>query len=168
MVPPSSSLSLTALLFLQVARVAAQLPLPSPPWLPPAPDFGAIPSSQSSTPNPHWSTLLGNGIYFYEAQRSGRLPDANRVSWRNDSCINDGQDVNLDLSGGYYDAGSACILHTSFSNLIIFRIRISSRPHYRSCVYFQCSPVCKYLLTTQIPEFLPHADLLGCNRSRPR
>lgn len=58
-------------------------------------------------PNPHWLTLLGNGLFFYEAQRSGRLPVTNRVSWRNDSCTNDGQDVNLDLSGGYYDAGSA-------------------------------------------------------------
>jgi hypothetical protein len=108
MVPPPSSLSLTILLFVQATRVVAQLPLPSPPWLPPSPSFGAIPSSGNSIPNPHWSTLLGNGLFFYEAQRSGRLPNTNRVSWRNDSCINDGQDVNLDLSGGYYDAGSAC------------------------------------------------------------
>ena len=102
--PPS--LSLAALLSLQVARVAAQLPLPTKPFLPPSPDFGAIPSTGSSFPNPHWSTLLGNSLFFYEAQRSGGLPGTNRVSWRNDSCINDGQDVDLDLSGGYYDAGS--------------------------------------------------------------
>ena len=108
MVFPSLSSSLfKILLSLQAARVAAQIALPTQPFLPPSPDFGATPSDGSSLPNPHWSTLLGNGLFFYEAQRSGRLPDTNRVSWRNDSCTNDGQDVHLDLSGGYYDAGSA-------------------------------------------------------------
>jgi hypothetical protein len=107
MVPTSPSLFLAALLLLQTARVAAQVPLPSPPWLPPFPDSGAVPSAGNSSPNPHWSTLLGNGLFFYEAQRSGKLPSTNRVSWRNDSCTNDGQDVGLDLTGGYYDAGSA-------------------------------------------------------------
>jgi len=108
MVFPSLSSSLfKILLSLQATRVAAQIALPTQPFLPPPPDFGATPSNGSSLPNPHWSTLLGNGLFFYEAQRSGRLPDTNRVSWRNDSCTNDGQDVQLDLSGGYYDAGSA-------------------------------------------------------------
>ena len=93
------------MLLLQAARVVAQLDLPDQPFLPPPPDFGAIPSLVTSLPNPHWSTLLGNGLFFYEAQRSGWLPDTNRVSWRNDSCMDDGQDVNLDLSGGYYDGG---------------------------------------------------------------
>lgn len=138
MVFPSSSFSLAALLFVQAAGVVAQLSLPSPPWLPPSPDYGAVPSSGNSAPNPHWSTLLGNGLYFYEAQRSGRLPDTNRVSWRNDSCINDGQDVNLDLGGGYYDAGSAC---QSFgcltSNIQPDSLQISSRLRYRLCVFYQ-------------------------------
>ena len=108
MAPPSSPLSLAALLLLQAVKAVAQVPLPSQPWLPPTPDFGAVPSAGNSIPNPHWSTLLGNGLFFYEAQRSGKLPSTNRVSWRNDSCINDGKDVNVDLTGGYYDAGSAC------------------------------------------------------------
>jgi endoglucanase len=85
--------------------VYAQLSLPSPPFSPPPATSGAQPSSQSSIPNPQWSTLLGNLLYFYEAQRSGRLPSTKRVSWRNDSAVNDGSDVSLDLSGGYYDAG---------------------------------------------------------------
>jgi len=85
--------------------VYAQLSLPSPPFLPPPATSGAQPSSQSSNPNPQWSTLLGNLLYFYEAQRSGHLPSTKRVSWRNDSAVNDGSDVGLDLSGGYYDAG---------------------------------------------------------------
>ncbi|KAL4241476.1 Endoglucanase [Abortiporus biennis] len=85
----------------------AQLSLPQPPYLPPNATFGSQASSDVSlgSVNPHWSSLLGNLLYFYEAQRSGKLPSSNRVSWRNDSALNDGQDAGLDLSGGYYDAG---------------------------------------------------------------
>ena len=81
----------------------AQLALPDPPWLPPTTSFGAQPSDNQ--PNPHWSTLLGDSLYFYEEQRSGKLPSTNRVPWRNDSALDDGKDVELDLTGGYYDAG---------------------------------------------------------------
>jgi endoglucanase len=90
--------------------VHAQLSLPSTPFLPPPATSGAQPSTQSSIPNSQWSTLLGNLLYFYEAQRSGHLPGTNRVSWRNDSALNDGSDVGLDLSGGYYDAGGMSLL----------------------------------------------------------
>ncbi|KAI0265157.1 family 9 glycosyl hydrolase [Gloeopeniophorella convolvens] len=114
---------MTALLALLLwAHVAlAQLSLPSPPWLPPAASSGAQPSAQGSTPNPQWSSLLGNLLYFYEAQRSGHLPSTNRVSWRNDSCVNDGSDVKLDLSGGYYDAGDyiKCTFPLTFSIMSI-------------------------------------------------
>jgi endoglucanase len=91
--------------------VRAQLSLPSPPFLPPSAASGEQPSTQGSIPNSQWSTLLGNLLYFYEAQRSGHLPTTNRVSWRNDSALNDGSDVGLDLSGGYYDAGGMQITH---------------------------------------------------------
>ena len=40
---------------------------------------------------------------FYEAQRSGDLPSDQRVTWRHDSAMGDGNDVGLDLKGGYYD-----------------------------------------------------------------
>lgn len=81
-----------------------QLSLPSPPILPPPAASGAV-SSTSNKPNTQWSTLLGNLIYFYEAQRSGKLPSTNRVTWRNSSALNDGSDIGKDLTGGYYDAG---------------------------------------------------------------
>ncbi|KAK7470799.1 hypothetical protein VKT23_002217 [Stygiomarasmius scandens] len=87
-----------------IQTTLSQLSLPEPPWLPPDASKGAEPSD-GGNPNPQWSTLLGNLLYFYEAQRSGTLPSTNRVSWRNDSCTSDGSDVGLDLSGGYYDAG---------------------------------------------------------------
>ncbi|KAI7854298.1 Six-hairpin glycosidase-like protein [Circinella umbellata] len=44
-------------------------------------------------------------MWFYEAQRSGHLPSTNRVSWRGDSGLEDGNDNKVDLVGGYYDAG---------------------------------------------------------------
>ncbi|KAI8987553.1 Six-hairpin glycosidase-like protein [Mycotypha africana] len=44
-------------------------------------------------------------LWFYEAQRSGKLPSNNRVPWRSDSALDDGKDNNVDLTGGYYDAG---------------------------------------------------------------
>ncbi|GBG86738.1 hypothetical protein CBR_g41804 [Chara braunii] len=48
---------------------------------------------------------LSKCLLFLEAQRSGKLPSTNRVSWRSHSGLLDGQDVGLDLTGGYYDAG---------------------------------------------------------------
>lgn len=97
------------LLLLLVAswQAFAQVPLPKPPFLPQNASAGASPSS-GGIPNPQWSSLLGNLLYFYEAQRSGKLPSAKRVKWRNDSALTDGQDVKLDLTGGYYDAGGMC------------------------------------------------------------
>ncbi|XP_064612033.1 endoglucanase E-4-like [Liolophura sinensis] len=66
-----------------------------------------------ATPHGHGSThekydygdVLGKSILFYEAQRSGKLPPNNRVSWRGDSALKDGSDVGHDLTGGWYDAG---------------------------------------------------------------
>lgn len=74
---------------------------------PPAASSGAV-SQQSNLTNgvnPQYADLLGNALWFYEAQRSGALPADNRVPWRNSSCENDGSLNNTDLSGGYYDAG---------------------------------------------------------------
>jgi len=53
----------------------------------------------------NYAEALQKAIYFYEAQRSGELPADNRVSWRGDSGMNDGADVGVDLTGGWYDAG---------------------------------------------------------------
>ncbi|HEX6469909.1 MAG TPA: glycoside hydrolase family 9 protein [Streptosporangiaceae bacterium] len=53
----------------------------------------------------NYAEALQKAIWFYDAQRSGRLPADNRVSWRGDSGLNDGKDVGVDLTGGFYDAG---------------------------------------------------------------
>ncbi|PRY01601.1 glycoside hydrolase family 9 protein [Allonocardiopsis opalescens] len=52
-----------------------------------------------------YGEALQKSIWFYDAQRSGALPDDNRVNWRGDSGLDDGADVGLDLTGGFYDAG---------------------------------------------------------------
>ncbi|KAL6632161.1 cellulase Cel9A precursor [Neocallimastix californiae] len=44
-------------------------------------------------------------LLFYEAQRSGKLPENNRIYWRFDSQLDAGADNGVDLTGGYYDAG---------------------------------------------------------------
>jgi len=53
----------------------------------------------------NYAEALQKSLYFYEAQRSGKLPATNRVYWRGDSALTDGADVGVDLTGGYYDAG---------------------------------------------------------------
>lgn len=53
----------------------------------------------------NYGEALQKSIMFYDLQRSGDLPDDFRCNWRGDSCLNDGKDAGLDLSGGFYDAG---------------------------------------------------------------
>lgn len=53
----------------------------------------------------NFAEVLQKSLRFYDAQRSGRLPDDFRLRWRADSGTNDGSDVGRDLSGGFYDAG---------------------------------------------------------------
>ncbi|PZD96207.1 endoglucanase [Paenibacillus sambharensis] len=53
----------------------------------------------------NYAEALQKSMFFYEAQRSGKLPENNRVSWRGDSGLQDGADVGHDLTGGWYDAG---------------------------------------------------------------
>jgi hypothetical protein len=53
----------------------------------------------------NYAEALQKSLYFYDVQRSGDLSADFRVSWRGDSAVNDGSDVGLDLSGGFYDAG---------------------------------------------------------------
>jgi hypothetical protein len=87
-------------------------PLPTePPVTPSQPSApGEFPSA-AHTPLPgiphtfNYAEALQKSLYFYDAQRSGPLPQNFRVSWRGDSGLQDGADVGVDLTGGYYDAG---------------------------------------------------------------
>ncbi|XP_073301810.1 endoglucanase 6-like [Primulina huaijiensis] len=52
-----------------------------------------------------YGQALTKSILFFEAQRSGYLPESQRVQWRGNSGLNDGKLNGVDLVGGYYDAG---------------------------------------------------------------
>ena len=53
----------------------------------------------------NYGEAMQKAIMFYEFQRSGKASADQRNNWRGDSGMNDGADVGLDLTGGYYDAG---------------------------------------------------------------
>ncbi|RWW20295.1 hypothetical protein GW17_00015596 [Ensete ventricosum] len=53
----------------------------------------------------NYADALAKSILFFEGQRSGKLPANQRVTWRGDSGLSDGSSCNVDLVGGYYDAG---------------------------------------------------------------
>ncbi|XP_060178402.1 endoglucanase 16 [Lycium barbarum] len=53
----------------------------------------------------NYQDALTKSIIFLEAQRSGKLPPKHRPLWRGDSALQDGKSANVDLVGGYYDAG---------------------------------------------------------------
>lgn len=59
----------------------------------------------SAAPAYNYAEALQKSMFFYQAQRSGDLPDDFPVSWRGDSGLTDGADVGKDLTGGWYDAG---------------------------------------------------------------
>ncbi len=66
----------------------------------------------------NYGEALQKSLFFYEAQQSGELPDWNRVSWRANSALQDGSDVGLDLTGGWYDAGD----HVKFGFPMAFSV----------------------------------------------
>ncbi|VVB09653.1 unnamed protein product [Arabis nemorensis] len=58
-----------------------------------------------------YSDALTKSILFFEGQRSGYLPKEQRMTWRRNSALNDGKNLNVDLVGGYYDAGDNIKFH---------------------------------------------------------
>lgn len=59
----------------------------------------------SAAANFNYGEALQKAIMFYEFQRSGKIPEDSRNNWRGDSGMTDGADHNIDLTGGWYDAG---------------------------------------------------------------
>ncbi|KAE8705084.1 Endoglucanase 12 [Hibiscus syriacus] len=66
---------------------------------------------QASPPPDNYTLALHKALMFFNAQRSGKHPKRNNVSWRGNSCLQDGKSdassTIKDLVGGYYDAGDA-------------------------------------------------------------
>ncbi|GAF05696.1 endoglucanase E-4 precursor [Saccharicrinis fermentans DSM 9555 = JCM 21142] len=61
--------------------------------------------SNSLVAQHNYGEVLQKSMFFYEAQQAGELSPNNRVTWRANAAIEDGSDVNLDLTGGWFDAG---------------------------------------------------------------
>lgn len=53
----------------------------------------------------NYAEALQKSLLFYDAQLSGPMPAWNRLDWKGHSALNDGLDVGVDLTGGWYDAG---------------------------------------------------------------
>ncbi|KVI11117.1 Glycoside hydrolase, family 9 [Cynara cardunculus var. scolymus] len=76
-----------------------------------------VPRHHKHPPPPdNYTVALSKALRFFNAQKSGKLPKHNNVSWRGNSCLNDGKSdksgaVLKDLVGGYYDAGDAIKFH---------------------------------------------------------
>ncbi|KAE9591563.1 putative cellulase [Lupinus albus] len=72
-----------------------------------------VPRNHHHQPPPDNYTLaLHKALIFFNAQKSGKLPKHNNVSWRGNSCMQDGKSSEVsssikDLVGGFYDAGDA-------------------------------------------------------------
>ncbi|MCO5570466.1 hypothetical protein L7F22_024188 [Adiantum nelumboides] len=58
-----------------------------------------------ATSNADYAEALEKSLLFLEAQRAGKLPSTQRVTWRGHSALQDGFAQGVDLTGGYYDAG---------------------------------------------------------------
>lgn len=65
-----------------------------------------------------YGAVLKLTYLFYEGQMSGKLPAWNRLlvgkpgGYKTSAHLNDGKDIEKDLSGGFYDAGGACAKRT--------------------------------------------------------
>ena len=66
---------------------------------------GTVLNDDGNLPEFNYGEALQKALFFYDTQRSGDLPDDFRVDWRGDSAMDDGADVGLDLTGGFWDAG---------------------------------------------------------------
>jgi hypothetical protein len=74
----------------------------------------------------NYAELLQKSLYFYETQRSGKLPEKrghgpadNRVPWRGDGHLKDGESSGVDLTGGWYDAGDDVKWNLSMAHAIL-------------------------------------------------
>src|SRR5436305_107123 len=107
-------LLLPVLIVLVIKTVSAQknYAIPAPTDIPGFPQPDSIQGS-----NYEYNKLLAYSLYFYEVQRSGKLPPDNRVSWRHDSAL---EAASLFLKNKVQDVDYANILSTQAQQLYEF------------------------------------------------
>ncbi|KAG9455081.1 hypothetical protein H6P81_007985 [Aristolochia fimbriata] len=84
--------------------------------------WGSAAAMEYFNGNYNYSDALSKSLLYFEAQRSGRLPYNQRVTWRDHSGLTDGLEQGVDLVGGYYDAGD----HVKFGLPMAFTITMLS------------------------------------------
>ncbi len=71
----------------------------------------------------NYGESLAKSLLFYQLQESGKLSQEtlSRTNWRGDCCLKDGKDNNIDLTGGWNDAGDNAKfnLPMSFSSMVM-------------------------------------------------
>ena len=77
----------------------------------------AIPSSIDST---DYQEALKYSILFYDANKCDRDVAADNVfDWRGPCHVDDGKDLNLDLTGGFHDAGDPFVILANISETFL-------------------------------------------------
>ncbi|CAH8344339.1 unnamed protein product [Eruca vesicaria subsp. sativa] len=121
---------------------------------------------------PHdYSDALHKSILFFEGQRSGRLPRQQRMSWRGDSGLKDGENLNTDLVGGYHDAGDNVKFHFPMAftatmlawSSVDFGCYMSEKHHKDNLVALKWAT--NYLLKTV--SQLPHRIFVQVGEAQP-
>lgn len=79
-------------------------------------------ANNNKSSNFDYGEALSKSLLYFEAQRSGRLPYNQRLSWRDNSGLTDGLEQGVDLVGGYYDAGD----HVKFGLPMAFTVTMLS------------------------------------------
>jgi len=92
--------------------------------------------------NYNYGEALQKSILFYEFQRSGKLPEDKRDNWRSDSGMEDGKDVGIDLTGGWYDAGD----HVKFNLPMSYTATMLSWSLYEDKESYEKSGQLKYIM----------------------
>lgn len=95
-----------------------------------------------ATTDYNYGEALQKSILFYELQRSGDLPEISRCNWRGDSCLGDGSDVGVDLTGGLYDAGD----HVKFNLPMAYTSAVLGWSVYESRDAYEKSGQLPYIL----------------------
>ena len=94
------------------------------------------------TGNFNYGEALQKSVLFYELQRSGVLPEQTRCNWRGDSGLTDGADNNVDLTGGWYDAGD----HVKFNLPMAYSAAMLAWSVYEDREAYEQSGQLEYIL----------------------